>query len=224
MESARTESKVFAVPQFRYPVPDTPPDEPELWVTAFNKGWLPIVIDLVDNLLHADLFESPPDDIEEQAGQLVKQLMTPYECEVTVSEVKRSFMLHQDSIVLNGNPIALTVNASQWLNGGWRQNTEAINDEWTNGFFAPAGLYTLRIVALKSNASGILRIFVDDILMGVEDLYNGSNVFNHIIDVPLDLETDGYHIIRGKLEAKNASSSSYRCLITCFSVIPDTAD
>lgn len=205
---------------FLYPVPELPPDEGTLWVVAFNAEWLPIVVDAVDNLQRGSLFDVPPADIEEQVDQLVKLILTPYVCPPTVTTLKRSFVLHQDSKVINGNPISFTVDTGQALNGVWRQSTAAQNDEWSNGFYAPAGNYIIRYLCSKSSASGILYTSIDGILTDNFDMYNASTQLNVVHDITLAIDTDGYHVINGKLSTKNALSSGYVCRITSISIIP----
>lgn len=212
------------MPQFRYPVPDQPPDEAEFWVTAFNKKWLPIVIDAVDNLIHSDLFESPPDDIESQCDELVKLIMTSYDCEAAVTISKRSLMSHRDSIVTSGNAVAFQLNTAQANNGNFRQDPAARFDGFTNGFVAPPGDYILRLVCVRGSASGILAMLIDDEVIGSFDFYNVTTQNNYVLDIPVTIATNGYHVIQCGTSTKNASSTDYRIGIISMSVFPAVED
>lgn len=212
------------MPDFLYPVPSSPPDENRDWIVAFNPLWLPILIDAVDNLLNDDLFVGMPPDASEQVDQLILMLTTPYDCEVIVSTAKRSVMLHQDSIVLNGNSIDFILNTAQMFNGHWRQETAALNDEWTNGFDAAAGNYTLRFVVVRGASSGVMDVYVDGDYIAQIDFYNAGGQNHIVVDLSITLAADGYHVLRGKVVGKSGSSTGYRAGIISMSVLSDTAD
>lgn len=209
---------------FLYPVPDTPPDEERDWIVAFNPKWLPLLIDAVDNLQHDYLFEGMPSDASEQVDQLILMLCTPYECEQPVPSSKRSYLLHRDSIVIAGNAIAFQQNSAQAYNGHWRQEAAAINDEWTNGFTAPAGDYILRFVGVRGTSSGLLDIDIDSANDTQIEWYNATAQNNYVIDVNFTVDFDGYHVLHAKVNGKNPSSTAYRIGIISMSVIPVNGD
>lgn len=205
---------------FLYPVPADAPADGEQVTVQYGKAWQPLIIDKIDDLQHAALFDSPPVDIEQQVQELIDQLMTP----VIVSTSKRAEINHGNSIVLHGNPVDFIVNTAQQNNGQFRQEAAAINDEWTNGFEAKAGDYFIRFVCVRGTSSGILDFTVDGAGGGSIDFYNSTAQNRFVSDVGITLDADGYHILHGKVNGKNGSSTSYRVGIISISLIPAIAD
>jgi hypothetical protein len=208
------------VADFLYPVPADAPADGEQVTVQYGKAWQPLIIDKIDDLQNAALFDSPPADIEQQVQELIDQLMTP----AIVSTSKRAEINHGNSIVLHGNPVDFIVNTAQQNNGNFRQETAAINDEWTNGFEAHAGSYILRFVCVRGTTSGILDFEVDSISGFSIDFYNATAQNRFVSDNGVYIPTDGYHVIHAKVNGKNASSTSYRIGIIAISLIPAIAD
>lgn len=131
---------------------------------------------------------------------------------VTPAGVYRWTMFHDESVVLNGNALALLYES--WGGGTFegvfaRQETSALNDEFKNGMYLAADTYTLQIVGKEDASSGVITWYVDDVSVGTTDLYAASDA--HVVKTisSIVIGSAGWHNIRGKLESKNGSSSGY---------------
>lgn len=59
---------------YKYPVPESPPDEGTFIFVGFNVEWLPFVLGALLPLQNPNLWDSPPDDITAQVQQLIAQM------------------------------------------------------------------------------------------------------------------------------------------------------
>jgi len=61
---------------FKWPVPESPPDEGTFHVCSFNEEWLPVVVSVLNDLMNPKLWDSPPDDIQAQVATLIDLILT----------------------------------------------------------------------------------------------------------------------------------------------------
>ena len=129
---------------------------------------------------------------------------------------KRATMWHEESTVVAGNALARTIQTSAAYNYVMSQNTPAINDEFTNSFVVGEGTYTLYLLGATGASDGQVDWYVDDVLVAsAQDWYSASPTYNQqktVADVVI--AEGGYHVLRGIVAGKNASSSNYRLLLT----------
>lgn len=204
------------VSDFLYPVPTNKPADEPLYVCGFNVDWLPLILDVVDNLQYSDLFDSPPDDITQQVQELLDQLMTP----IIISPQaypSTAWHMHRYSVTLVGNAIAFAAGASTPLGGYWRQSAAALGDQFTFPVFLDAGTYDLFFNWQRSTNSGILTLFLDNAVnpFATKDLY-GTSLADQTAQETLSISEPGLHTITGKVNSKNASSSGYVAFLQDF--------
>jgi hypothetical protein len=109
--------------------------------------------------------------------------------------------------IVTGNDITLTLHGTLDEIYG-HQDTSAINDEWEHGAYLSADSYTLSIRVIKTSASGILKIYVDDVLSFTLDLYAAADAIASLGGA-LTIGISKWHTIRGLVDSKNPSSSGY---------------
>lgn len=61
---------------FRWPVPETPPDEGAFHTCQFSAAWLPVVVSVLETLMHPSTWQDPPDDITDQVATLIDLILT----------------------------------------------------------------------------------------------------------------------------------------------------
>lgn len=109
--------------------------------------------------------------------------------------------------IVNGNDISLTLHGTLDEIYG-HQDTSAINDEWEHGAYLSANAYTLRIRVIKTSASGILKLYIDDVLEATIDLYAAADAVSWQ-QAAFIIGTSKWHTITGLVDSKNPSSSGY---------------
>lgn len=133
---------------------------------------------------------------------------------------RRCDFFHRNAIVTAGNALTTSHDANQDLANQSFQNTPALNDAWTHSFWAEAGTYTLRVIGITNSSHGISEIFVDGESNGTMDWYSAGLTYNVARTLTITVRTTGYHVLRGLMGTKNASSSNYFFIATLFSIYP----
>lgn len=133
---------------------------------------------------------------------------------VTAQYPTSALHLHGNSKVINGNPIEPTVNTAQMLNGSWRQNTSAYQDEFEFEVSLAGGTYDMELFGLKSAGAGIVDITIDGDYIFQTDFYRSSSLVNYSLVESVVIVGDGVHTINCKINGKNASSSGYSLNLT----------
>jgi len=64
------------VADYKYPVPESPPDEGTFIFVGFNVEWLPFVLGALLPLKNPNFWDSPPDDISDQVSELIALMQT----------------------------------------------------------------------------------------------------------------------------------------------------
>jgi hypothetical protein len=133
---------------------------------------------------------------------------------------KKAALFHDDMIVLTGAARLISYDS----NSAYGQRTDqggggANGDSWTNGFVAEAGTYSIRFVFLMLTSNGKLDIYIDNVLKvsGV-DFYGGTNQNQVVTTGTFTIATSGYHVLKGVVNGKNASSSGYRIPLTKYTL------
>lgn len=94
----------------------------------------------------------------------------------------------------------------------FRRSIAANGDTWAIDFYTPlATTYKFRTDFFKDSGSGILKIYIDDVLISTTDLYDAAGVLSSVTSSVV--LTVGTHRIKYKIDGKNASSSGYRFLV-----------
>lgn len=132
----------------------------------------------------------------------------------------RATMWHADSLALTGNAILRQVESTAFYGTRAYQNTAAVNDEFTNSFVSIGGSYTLVVYGARGTNLGIVTWYIDGVSQGTMDMYNasGSQAIRYTLSVTVVGE--GYHVLRGVVASKHASSSDYFAIITQMAIVP----
>jgi len=133
---------------------------------------------------------------------------------VTAQYPTNALHLHANSTVINGNPIEPTVNTAQMLNGVWKQNTSAYQDEFEFQVSLAAGTYNMELFGTKNAGAGIVDITIDGDYIFQTDFYRATQLNNYSLVQSVDIVGDGVHTINLKINGKNASSSGYSLNLT----------
>jgi len=56
---------------YKFPVPESPPDEGDFLIVGFNREWLAVVLAMLQPLTSPDMWEDPPDNISGQVDELL---------------------------------------------------------------------------------------------------------------------------------------------------------
>ncbi len=128
--------------------------------------------------------------------------------------------------VLTGNPLTSGVNAAQIFNVQAYQNPFADGSSFTNSCYLRAGTYTLFILGLTQADSGKVDWYIDDMVtpaISAQDWYTAVLTANVVKTASVTINTDGYHVIKGKVNGKNVASTNYS-LVLSFSWFAQAAD
>ena len=112
---------------------------------------------------------------------------------------------------ITGDDPVFTGNSGTDGGGWWSQPTPAINDSMSWKVALKAGMYTLRLTAIKSNSDGKVQIN----LLGVPeidvDLYSASFVPNFSeVSGTIEIADDDVYTVTSLVYGKNAASAGYR--------------
>ena len=61
---------------YKFPVPESAPNEGAFITVAFSVEWMPIVLAVLQSLRSPAAWESPPDDIVQQVDELLTLIQT----------------------------------------------------------------------------------------------------------------------------------------------------
>jgi hypothetical protein len=139
----------------------------------------------------------------------------------------RATMWHDESLVTVGNAISRSVTTTQPYNLRVFQNSGANGDTFTNGFLLKAGTYTLAVLGETSTDRGLIDWYIDNAkVVSLQDWYAGSTAQNIEKIASVTVTGEGYHVLKGVINGKNASSSGYNMVLTKMYLKPaaDTED
>lgn len=115
----------------------------------------------------------------------------------------------------------IQINTSQALNMWTYQTSPANGDSFTFSVYLTKGTYTLAVLGETQNVRPILDWTINgtSITTG-QDWYSASAVYNVIKTASLTVPYTGYHVIKGTVNGKNASSSNYYYAMTQVDIYP----
>ena len=112
---------------------------------------------------------------------------------------------------VTGDDPAFTGNTSTDGGGWWSQSTPAINDSLSWQVALRAGMYTLRLTSIKSNADGKVQIYLLGTPQIDADLYSASFVPNFSnVSGSIEVTDDGVYTVTSLVYGKTAASAGYR--------------
>ncbi len=133
--------------------------------------------------------------------------------------------LHLNSMPFAGNPIALTIVASQIMNHYAAMSPAAQLDQWrSEKFWLMPGAYEINLLGVQGVTSGILTLQVVDPVSGIArfnqqiDLYHNGSILNYHYTGTWTQASRERVYLRGFVDTKNAASSGYVCAITFIEV------
>lgn len=119
---------------------------------------------------------------------------------------KRAILLHRASKNTVGNALTWDQTNLQAY-----QNSSNNGDTFTQGFWLQAGTYTFEVLGNKADNRGIVDWYVDGVpIVTGQDWYASPQSSGVVIsNGSITVNGDGYHILKGVVNGKNASSSNY---------------
>ena len=138
----------------------------------------------------------------------------------------RAVMWHDQAIVLTGNAISRSIVGSQAFNFYAAQGAGANGNSFNQSFYLQAGNYTLTVLGRTDNASGLIDWYIDGVLvLAGQDWYSSTTTWNarqsnSTTPGQIAITGSGYHVLKGVVNGKNASSSGYSINLTKYELIP----
>lgn len=197
--------------------PDTPGGDTVRRVLVIPVEFLSSVNGALEILAEAENWEQYGTMTPQEAADEMRAVIDDYYAGGVVvgpTQIAGSF---SPMLALSGSSSAnLAAAGSQIHNAYWAMGSGTINAKWLFKFAGLAGdTFSLSMVVVTYNGSGILKCKVDGITIGTFDLYSASSTNNvKVIFGPTTLATDGYHDLELIVDAKNASSSAYNARIS----------
>ncbi len=130
----------------------------------------------------------------------------------------RATMWHDEATVTTGNALTTAAASTQLYNGWAFQSASANGDTFTHGFMVAEGTYTLYILGRHHTSAGRVDWYIDDVLIAsAQDWYAGSTAPNITKTVSsITISEGGWHVLKGTINGKNASSSGYDMYLTKY--------
>lgn len=127
-----------------------------------------------------------------------------------------TFMFHEDSTVITGGGLTRTFVSTQRFACTANQNPAASTDVFEQQFVLKAGTYTFLVLGRTGNDRGIIDWLVDGAtIVSGQDWYAASVADNVTKSASsITITGSGVHTLRGQINGKNASSSSYVMVLT----------
>ena len=130
----------------------------------------------------------------------------------------RATMWHEEATVTVGNALVYLIVTGQAYNFISHQNTAADGDTFTQGCMIAEGTYTLYVLGRTLASAGRVDWYVDDVLVAsAQDWYAASTTPNIEQTVAsIVIAEGGWHVLKGVINGKNASSSGYDLQLTKY--------
>jgi hypothetical protein len=98
----------------------------------------------------------------------------------------------------------------------YAQSPAALGDSFTQSCFLRAGVYIFLALNIRNTDAPIIDWYLDGVKIGGGDWYGTAPVqfsagFGNIV-----VSYDGYHVLKGVVAGKNASSSGYKMALTKY--------
>jgi hypothetical protein len=207
-----------SVDDFRYPVPTTAPDEGTQHTCTFGLAWLPIILDVVDNLQWKRQFEDPPDDMDGQVEKLLEQLVT--DVEASAVNYATSAFIYPPQTTPDGFAWTGVANASALLAGYFLQDSPSVQDFLSFQLPLAAGDYILAVTHLNATGGGIITAYHNGGSLGTMDTYHNSLQLNQLSEFSFTVDSDELATFALRVTSKNASSSTYNMAIQYITIRP----
>jgi hypothetical protein len=128
----------------------------------------------------------------------------------------RADLYHDESTVVTGNALAVTIDTGQIDNYFARQSASANGDSFTQSVFLRAGTYTFSVEGQTNAANGMIDWYLDGSTFTTgQDWYSAAQTKNVVKTVSsVVIANDGYHVLKGVVNGKNASSTGFNMDLT----------
>jgi hypothetical protein len=193
------------------PLPTASPNDDPL-------QYIPLLLSAIEGFLLArDVWE--PADYDD-ARQYMEQLMSYI---VSLMEQGIVTVLYPEVFVINplsgtkiaGTTLSRVINTSQIFNLHVEVTAAAINNELSWPFFAKGGTYAIHVLGARGTNYGRVAPKIDgNIADSEQDWYNATAANNIEYVYNCQIGADGQHTLNLVSQSKNASSSSYRFLVS----------
>jgi hypothetical protein len=138
---------------------------------------------------------------------------------------QRATMWHDEATLLSGTGPVTGENggSTEYYNFNAYLASPANGDSFTNSCVLAAGTYTFYAQGESGSNRGKIDWYVDSTLVAsAQDWYNAAATVNTVNSFSVTLSTSGYHVVKGLVNGKNASSSSYYITLTKYWLKPTT--
>lgn len=127
----------------------------------------------------------------------------------------RATLWHDESTVLSGGVITLSITNTQVYNIRYFQTGPANGDSFTQSFILKAGTYDLKVIGETGTDRALIDWYVDNVkVISLQDWYAGAGAANVIKSASVSVVGNGRHVLKGTVNGKHASSTSYFILLT----------
>lgn len=194
------------MPRFLLTPPAASPLAGNQILVSYNFQWYKFIAYGLQQQIYADVWDSPPADIDEQVDTLMELLSMPF----VITYPNRVLLIPRLAKIVAGNNLTFTTVANDDFGGVWYQNTAAQNDEFEFQFLLNAGNYHLRTHGRTAANHGIVTWKIDgSTFVASDDYYSAATVENVERSHAVTIVGDGVHTLNAKVASKNASSSGY---------------
>lgn len=141
---------------------------------------------------------------------------------VTPYYPSRATLWHDESLVVTGNAISKSLQTAQYYNIASMQSIAANGDTFTTGFMLKAGTYSFGALGIQHTDRGLIDWYIDNVkVVSLQDWY-GATTYNTEKTASVTVVGNGYHVLKGIVNGKNASSSGYYIQLTKMYFRPAT--
>ncbi|NOS66954.1 MAG: hypothetical protein HOO67_01140 [Candidatus Peribacteraceae bacterium] len=127
----------------------------------------------------------------------------------------RATLWHDESTVVTGGGVSTNQDANQLYSTYSFQSPASANDAFVNGFTLKAGTYAFSVLGLTNNAKAKIDWSIDGVpAVSGQDWYSVTGTYNVVKTATVTVTGDGYHVLKGKVNGKNPSSTAYNLLFT----------
>lgn len=154
------------------------------------------------------------DEYAEAAQLMLGEFLTNGECETVIYPHSWS-VWHDESIPLGAAAFTKVIDNAQAYNHLVRFTTAVNGNAFENKFYLAAGDYWLWVLCMKSFDAGKMDFYIDNtVVWSAVDFYDAGTIRNFETKSALITITDGWHTLKGVVNGKNASSSTYHNRMT----------
>lgn len=133
----------------------------------------------------------------------------------TTSYPKHWSQFHHEDVIVTGNSMVSAPDPLYMYNFVTYQSTAATNDQFRSYFTLKSGTYTFSALVTLNASHGIISWYVDDQLIGTNDLYAAVISRDNVRSIAsVTITNSGTHKLEGRMISKNAASSDFYAPIT----------